>query len=119
MGAGAGEARREERAEAGAGGSGKEDRGADAPALGDRRGLRARGLQTEAPGSVTSATEYRGRPKTSEVQGRSSAPERETTNRPVRGTASLRLGIEARREVGSPQTVRTPMCTGPQNAAHE
>ena len=42
------------------------------------------------------------------------APERETTNRPVRATAKLVLAHQGRRRDCSAQTVRTPMCTGPQ-----
>ena len=41
-------------------------------------------------------------------------PERETTNRPVRVTAARTTSLRARPVDGSTQTVRTPMCTGPQ-----
>jgi transposase len=114
MGIGTDKARGEERTQTSTGGSCEKDSGVDAPALGNRRGLRAPGLQREASGRVTSTAGHRGRTQISEVQSRSSAPERETTNRPVWMTAHLSLSAKARRQDGSVLTVRTPMCTGPQ-----
>ncbi len=95
------------------------DGSADASAMGDGGGLRAFGIQRKAIGGLTRAREQIKEKKRLEVQCQSSAPQRETTNRPVRATASIRLSWRTRNRDCSAWPVRTPMCTGPQKRPNQ
>src|SRR5919106_4122075 len=89
----------------------------DASAMGDRRGVRTVAELNEVGRLIAVPNgQVRGKDQTeSEAPPRQGdGPERETTNRPVRVTAARITSLRARPVDGSTQTVRTPMCTGPQ-----
>jgi transposase IS116/IS110/IS902 family protein len=117
LGTGAHQTGRQECAETSTRSFGTKDGGAHAPTLSDGRGLRAVGLRgEEINGGLTNAT---AQIRESEVLCESSATERETTNRPARGTARSCSGTQARYVDGSPLAVRTPMCTGPRTRPNQ
>jgi hypothetical protein len=109
MGTGTEQARWQERQEEGEGGGRAQARGADAQALGDRRGLRADGL----PESSLRG----GRAKRLELRSEDMGPEALSNHHEPPRPGDCETLLEpprARRTDGSAVTVRTPVCTGPQ-----
>ncbi len=115
LGTGAHQTGRQECAETSTRSFGTKDGGAHAPTLGDGRGLRAVGLWgEEINGGLTNAT---AQIRESEVMCESSATERETTNRPARGTARSCSGTQARNVEWQPSGGSDPNVHRAANAA--